>query len=199
MARVRTAVLISGGGSNLQALIDTCQASDFPAEITLVISNVPDVHGLTRASNAGIPSLVINHKNFTSREAFDAALQSELEKNNIELVCLAGFMRILTPDFVDKWRGRILNTHPALLPKHGGKGMHGMHVHKAVLAAGDTTSGASIHYVIPEVDQGDVIIQKSIPVLPGDTADTLAARILEAEHKAYPEALKLVADGLLKS
>ncbi len=199
MGRIRTAVLISGGGSNLQALIDASKTPDFPAEISLVISNVPDVFGLKRAAREDIPALVIDHTEFSSRQKFDEAIHEELEKNNIDIVCLAGFMRILTPEFVDKWRGRMLNTHPALLPKHGGEGMHGMHVHRAVLESKDAISGASIHFVIPEVDRGEIILQKSVPVMADDTPETLAERVLSAEHHCYPEALRKVALSLLKS
>lgn len=189
------AVLISGGGTNLQALIDACEKSDFPAQINVVISNRPGVGGLDRAAKAGIPSHVVDHKDHDSRESFEAALNETLEKYDVDLVCLAGFMRILTPVFIDRWAGRILNTHPALLPKHGGEGMFGHHVHEAVLAAGDSESGASIHLVIAECDQGPVIVQRSVPVMPGDTPDSLAARVLEQEHIAYPEAVRLIAEG----
>ena len=195
--KINLGVLISGGGSNLQALIDACAKADFPAKISVVISNKADAFGLERAKKAGIPGAVVDHKNFKSREEFDEAMHAELQKHSVQLVCLAGFMRILTPGFVKKWEGRMLNTHPALLPKHGGEGMHGEHVHNAVIAAGDTESGATIHYVIPEVDRGEIIVQKRVPVLPDDTAGTLAARVLEQEHIAYPEAVRLVAQKLL--
>ncbi len=195
--KLNLAVLISGGGSNLQALIDACKNPQFPAKIAVVISNVPEAYGLQRAQKENIPAIVINHKNYTTREDFDEDLHLQLEKHNAEIVCLAGFMRILTSSFVKKWEGRMLNTHPALLPKHGGRGMYGEHVHKAVLAAGDTESGVSIHYVIPEVDRGEIILQKRVPVLSGDTAETLAVRVLAEEHKAYVDALRMVAGKLL--
>lgn len=194
--KLNLAVLISGGGSNLQALIDACKTPGFPGQIALVISNVPDAYGLQRAKNENIPAIVINHKNYKSREDFDEAVQARLAEYKIDIVCLAGFMRILTPGFVKKWDGRMLNTHPALLPNHGGKGMYGEHVHKAVLAAGDAESGVSIHYVIPEVDRGAIVLQRRVPVMPSDTPETLAARVLAEEHKAYPDAVRIVADKL---
>lgn len=193
------AVLISGGGSNLQSLIDACEQGDFPARIAVVISNKPDAYGLTRAKDAGIPALVVNHKDYATREEFDKALLEALKPYAPKLICLAGFMRILTPTFIKNWPHRILNTHPALLPAHGGKGMYGMHVHKAVLEAGDTESGASIHYVIPEVDQGPVLLQSAVPVLQNDTPDTLAQRVLEQEHKLYPEAVRIAVNQLLNA
>lgn len=196
MEKLRLAVLISGGGSNLQALIDACKSPSFPARIALVISNVPEAPGLERARKAMIPAVTVNHKDFDSREAFEDALQSVLRQYPVDLVCLAGFTRILTEGFVNAWVGRIINTHPSLLPRHGGPGMHGLHVHRAVLEAGDAESGASIHYVIPECDRGPVIVQRRVPVLPGDTPELLAARVIEQEHIAYPQAVRMIAEGL---
>ena len=198
MDRLNLAVLISGSGSNLQALIDACADSDFPAQIVLVISNNPDAYGLQRARDAGIKTAIINHKDFDNRAAFEDEIQAALDKQPIDLICLAGFMRILTADFVEKWPQRILNTHPSLLPKFGGEGMYGHHVHQAVIDAGEAESGCSIHYVIPEVDQGPVIIQKTVKVMPEDTAETLAERVIAREHIAYPEAVRLLADEKLK-
>ncbi len=192
-APLSLAVLISGSGSNLQALIDACKTPDFPARIAVVLSNRPDAYGLERARKEGLPAPCIDHTQFPSREAFEDALQEVLEAYPVDLICLAGFMRILTPAFIHRWEGKIINTHPALLPKFGGKGMYGAHVHKAVLEAGETQSGASIHYVIPEVDQGPVILQKTVPVLDGDTPETLSARVIAQEHLAYPEAVRLIA------
>jgi formyltetrahydrofolate-dependent phosphoribosylglycinamide formyltransferase len=191
--RLHLAVLISGGGSNLQALIDACADKDYPAQIDVVISNRPGAFGLARAEKAGIPAETLDHTQYASREAFEAAIQDILSRYKIDLVCLAGFTRILTPGFVGQWRGKIINTHPALLPRHGGEGMHGAHVHRAVLACGDTESGASIHYVIPEVDRGEIIVQRRVPVEAGDTAEGLAARVLAEEHKAYVEAVRMIA------
>ena len=198
MDRLNLAVLISGSGSNLQALIDACANSDFPAQIVLVISNNPDAYGLQRARDAGIKTAIINHKDFDNRAAFEDEIQAALDKQPIDLICLAGFMRILTAGFVEKWPQRILNTHPSLLPKFGGEGMYGHHVHQAVIDAGEAESGCSIHYVIPEVDQGPVIIQKTVKVMPEDTAETLAERVIAREHIAYPEAVRLLADEKLK-
>jgi len=192
--KIHLAVLISGSGSNLQALIDACANPDYPAQIDVVISNVSDAFGLERAKKAGIPTAIVDHKDYSGREAFEAAIAEELAKYKIDLVCLAGFMRILTPGFVDKWEGKMINTHPALLPKHGGKGMHGEHVHKAVLAAGDSESGVSIHYVIPEVDRGEILLQRRVAVKPGDTAESLAKRVLTEEHVAYVEAVRMIAE-----
>jgi phosphoribosylglycinamide formyltransferase-1 len=191
--KLNLAVLISGGGSNLQALIDACARPDFPAQICVVISNRPDAYGLERAKTAGIPAELVDHKQYTGRETFEAALQDVLADYPVDLICLAGFMRILTAGFINQWPSKIINTHPALLPKFGGKGMFGENVHKAVLAAGETESGASIHYVIPEVDQGPLILQKSVQVLPDDTVETLSARVIAQEHVAYAEAVKLIA------
>lgn len=191
--KLNLAVFISGGGSNLQSIIDACSNSNFPAQIKIVISNIPEVYGLERAEKAHIPNTVIHHKNFETRGAFENALTQALNGHDIDLICLAGFMRILTADFIKKWPQKIINTHPSLLPKFGGKGMFGEHVHKAVLEAGESESGSTIHYVIPEVDQGNVIIQKRVPVLKNDSVETLAARVLEQEHIAYPEAIKKIA------
>ncbi|MCB1650485.1 MAG: phosphoribosylglycinamide formyltransferase [Alphaproteobacteria bacterium] len=196
--KLNLAVLISGSGSNLQALIDACKAPDYPAQINIVISNRPDAYGLERAKKEGIPAIAIDHKDYTSRAAFEAALQNALEQHPVDLICLAGFMRILTAEFIEKWPHKIINTHPALLPKFGGKGMYGEHVHQAVLNAGETESGASIHYVIPEVDQGPLILQQSVPVRPNDTIETLSARVIDQEHIIYPRAVRLIAKEKLK-
>ncbi|MGB0719391.1 MAG: phosphoribosylglycinamide formyltransferase [Bdellovibrionales bacterium] len=197
--KIKIAVLISGSGSNLQALIDACASPDFPAEIVTVISNRPDAYGLERAQKASIPAHLVDHKDYSDRAAFDAALLETLNPYDVDLVCLAGFMRVLTPVFIDAFEGRILNTHPALLPRHGGKGMYGQHVHKAVLAAGDPVSGVSIHSVIAAVDQGPVILQREVGVEPDDTPETLAARVLAQEHIAYPQAVKMIAEKMLNS
>lgn len=196
---LKLAVLISGNGSNLQALIDACAQDDFPARIGVVLSNRPDALGLERAKNVGLETVIVDHTEFTSREDFDGALLEALESYAPDLICLAGFMRIVTPIFINAYAGRILNTHPSLLPKFGGKGMYGRHVHEAVLAAGESESGVSIHSVIADIDQGPVILQKAVPVEPGDTAQSLAARVLEQEHIAYPQAVRMVAEKLLKS
>ena len=187
---MRIAVLISGRGSNLKALIEACAADDFPASIGLVISNRPNASGLLHAETAGIPCKVIDHKEFETREEFDAVLHRTLEEADVELVCNAGFMRILTDDFVNRWRDRMLNIHPSLLPA-----FKGLHVHQRAIDAGVRISGATVHFVRPEMDEGPIVAQAAVPVLPDDTADVLAERILAAEHKLYPYALRLVAEG----
>jgi len=190
--KVPVGVLISGRGSNLQALIDASFAESFPARIALVISNVEGAGGLLRAQTAGIPTRVIPHRG-KSREAFDAELDAALRAAGIELVCLAGFMRILSDGFARAWEGRLLNIHPSLLPAY-----RGTQVHERVLAAGEKQSGASVHFVVPELDAGPVIARATVPVLAGDTPETLAARVLEAEHRLYPTALRLVCEGRVR-
>jgi len=184
-------VLISGRGSNLAALIDACAAPEYPAEIALVISNRPDAPGLQFAADAGIPSVVIDHKRFAGRAAFERALDEALRGANIELICNAGFMRILTPDFVEAWRDRHLNIHPSLLPA-----FRGLDTHERALAAGVRISGCTVHMVRAEMDAGPIIAQAAVPVLPGDEAETLAARVLRAEHQLYPWAVRMVASGM---
>jgi phosphoribosylglycinamide formyltransferase 1 len=190
MTRKRVGVLISGRGSNLQALIDACKRRDYPAEIVLVISNVPQAQGLLRAEAALIPTLTINHKNFPTREAFDAALDAALNEAGLEILCNAGFMRLHTPGFVARWRDRHLNIHPSLLPA-----FRGPHTHERVIAAGCKISGCTVHFVRAEMDEGPIVAQAAVPVFAGDSADVLAARVLEAEHHLYPHALGLVASG----
>ncbi|MEJ2226644.1 MAG: phosphoribosylglycinamide formyltransferase [Alphaproteobacteria bacterium] len=188
--RKRVGVLISGRGSNMAALIEACRAPDFPAEIALVISNRPKAAGLETARAAGIAAEVINHKHFPSREAFDESVTERLRSAGVELVCMAGFMRIQSSAFVETWRNRHLNIHPSLLPSFRGLDPHGQ-----ALAAGVRVSGATVHFVRDEMDAGPIVAQAVVPVEPGDTADTLAARVLKAEHVLYPHALKLVASG----
>jgi phosphoribosylglycinamide formyltransferase 1 len=188
MIRKRVAILISGRGSNMSALIEAAKAVDYPAEISLVISNRPDAAGLARAQAEGIPTAVVDHKNYgQDREAFEHALQAVLETHRIELVCLAGFMRLLSPWLVERWHGRMLNIHPALLPA-----FKGIDTHRRALAAGVKMHGATVHLVAPDVDSGPIIMQEAVPVVAGDTVDTLAARVLEVEHRIYPEALKIL-------
>jgi phosphoribosylglycinamide formyltransferase-1 len=181
------AVLISGTGSNLQALIDACANPDYPAKIVLVISNKDDAYGLKRAEATGIQTDIIRHKDYPDRDAFDAALHTVLHKNGVEIVCLAGFMRILTAGFVSKWQGKMINIHPSLLPS-----FKGMHTHEAALAGGVKIHGCTVHHVVPEMDSGPIIIQAAVPVLAGDTPETLGARVLKAEHVIYPMALAQV-------
>jgi phosphoribosylglycinamide formyltransferase-1 len=194
MSRKRVAVLISGRGSNMTALIEAAKAKDYPAEIVLVVSNRPDAAGLARAREAAIATAVIDHQPFRNdREGFERALDEELRKYRIDIVCLAGFMRLLTAWFITRWSGRILNIHPALLPD-----LKGLDTHRRALAAGVKRHGATVHFVVEETDAGPIISQQSVPVLQGDTEETLAARVLEIEHRIYPEALRLVAEGRAK-
>lgn len=186
----KVGVLVSGRGSNLQALLDACADPAFPAEIVLVISNVPGAYALERAAKAGVPTTVIPHKSFASREEFDAAMDAALRAAGVEIVCLAGFMRLLTKGFVEGWAGRMINIHPSLLPS-----FKGLHTHERALELGVKLHGCSVHLVTPDLDDGPILVQAAVPVLAGDTPDTLAARVLEQEHKAYPLALKLVAEG----
>ena len=197
-AKLKLAVLVSGSGSNLQAIIDACARNNYPAEVSVVIANRPDAYGLERAKLAGIPAILVDHEEHKGRTAFEAALQDALDDFDIDLICLAGFMRILTADFIAKWPNKIINTHPALLPNFGGKGMYGEHVHTAVLAADEHESGCSIHYVIPEVDQGELIVQRRVDVHADDTVETLSARVIAQEHIAYPEAIEKIAQERLK-
>ncbi len=194
MPRKRVAVLISGRGSNMLALIKAAKARNYPARIALVISNEPAAEGLAHARKAGIPALAIDHRSYgKDREAFERAVQAELERHAIDLVCLAGFMRLLTPWFVGRWSGRLLNIHPALLPA-----FKGLDTHARALAAGVKIHGATVHFVVPEVDSGPIIAQAALPVSETDTPESLAARVIKLEHRIYPLALKLVALGRVR-
>ena len=190
MARKKIAILISGRGSNMQALIEAARDREFPAEIAQVISNRPEAAGLARAAAAGIPTAVVDHKAYRGREAFEAALHAALVAAGAELVCLAGFMRLLTAGFVNAWRDRLINIHPSLLPA-----FPGLDTHARALAAGVRFAGCTVHFVRPEMDNGPIIVQAAVPLRPGDDEPALAARVLEAEHRAYPLALALVASG----
>jgi phosphoribosylglycinamide formyltransferase-1 len=191
MAKKQVAVLISGGGSNLQALIDACEAADYPAEIALVLSNKASAFGLERAQKAAIRTAVVNHKEFNSRAEFDAEMDKIIRAHDVDIVCLAGFMRLLTADFVNSWKGKMINIHPSLLPDFKGADAHG-----DVIAAGNVKeSGCTVHFVTPEMDAGPIILQRSVPVYADDTRDTLAARVLEQEHAAYPAALAKLSNG----
>jgi phosphoribosylglycinamide formyltransferase-1 len=190
VTRRKVGVLISGRGSNLAALIAATRAPDYPAEIALVIANRADAGGLALARDAGVEAAVVSHRDYASREAFDAELDRRLGAAGCELICLAGFMRILSPWFVARWHARALNIHPALLPA-----FPGLDVHRRTLEAGVRIAGCTVHYVIEGVDEGPIIVQAAVPVLPGDDEAALAARILAAEHRAYPRALALVASG----
>lgn len=191
VARKRVGVLISGRGSNMVSLAEAARAPDYPAEIALVVSNIPDVAGLERARGFGIATATVDHRPFgKDREAFERAVDELLRLNQIDLVVLAGFMRILTPWFVARWEGRMINIHPSLLPL-----FKGTHTHRQALEAGVEEHGCSVHFVVPELDAGPVILQAKVPVLPGDDEDRLAQRVLAEEHKLYPAALAEVASG----
>ncbi len=188
--RRRVAILISGRGSNMASLIEAARAPDFPAEIALVLSNRPDAGGLARATEAGIEALAIDHKAYPDRESFEAAMDAALRERAIDLVCLAGFMRVLTPGFVERWAGRMLNIHPSLLPL-----FRGTHTHQRALESGVLVHGCTVHFVVPELDAGPIIAQAAVPVVPGDTEDSLAKRILMQEHVLYPQALRMICTG----
>lgn len=191
--RLRLGVLASGGGSNLQAIIDRCRDGSLQAEIAVVIANNPAAGALERARQAGIAARCINHRDFAGRETFDAALVAALREAGVELVVLAGFMRIISPVMLDAFPLRIINIHPALLPA-----FPGLHVQQQALDYGARFSGCTVHFVDGGVDTGPIIIQAVVPVLPGDTAETLAARILEQEHRIYPRAIQLFAEGRVR-
>ena len=195
---LRIGVLASGAGTNLQALIDACRSCDMPGEIAVVVSNLPDAFALERARREGIPAVVLDHRDFPAAEAFDAALRETLEFHQVGLVCLAGFLRILSPAFVRAFAGRIMNIHPALLPAFGGKGMYGERVHRAVLASGVRVSGCTVHFVTEVPDGGPIILQAAVPVRDDDTPETLAARVRREEHHLYPLVVRLFAEGRLR-
>ncbi len=187
---LKVGILISGRGSNMSALIEACATADFPAEIVTVISNRADAKGLGVAAKAGIATQIIDHKAFNDRASFDAALDEALRAAGVEFVCLAGFMRLLSSGFAEAWHDRLVNIHPSLLPA-----FKGLDVHEQVLAAGVPISGCTVHFVRPAVDSGPIIAQATVPVPSGATPETLAAAVLRAEHRCYPQALRLVAEG----
>ena len=191
--KLKLGVLISGRGTNLQALIDAQASSEFPAEIALVLSNVPGAEGLDRCARANIPASVINHTDFDGREAFEDALHDALVAAGAQLVCLAGFMRLLTDGFIARWRDRLINIHPSLLPA-----FKGINVHERVIATGVRFSGCTVHFVRPTMDDGPIIGQSAVPVLPDDTAERLAARVVATEHVCYPLAVRLIAEGRVR-
>ena len=193
MTRLKLAILISGRGSNMEALLQAAEGPDYPAQPVLVASNRPDAKGLETAASAGIATAFVDHKLYgKDREAFERALDAILEEAGTEIIALAGFMRVLTPWFVDKWAGRMINIHPSLLPKY-----KGLHTHQRAIDAGDAEGGCSVHWVSAGVDDGEVIAQARVPIQPGDTEDTLAARVLVEEHKLYPQALAIACQRLL--
>lgn len=186
----RVAVLISGRGSNMVSLIEAARAPGFPAEIALVLSNRPDAAGLERAHEAGIATAVIDHKAHPTREDFEQAMDAVLAEHRIEFICLAGFMRVLTDWFVERWTGRMINIHPSLLPL-----FRGVHTHRRALEEGVRVHGCTVHFVVPELDAGPIIAQAAVPVIPGDTEESLAARVIVQEHLLYPQALRMICDG----
>ncbi|MDF1750388.1 MAG: phosphoribosylglycinamide formyltransferase [Alphaproteobacteria bacterium] len=191
--RPRTAVLASGGGTNLQALIDAAQDPDFPTEVCLVLTNNPGAYCLERARLADIPGAVVNHRDYPDRPSFEAAIDTVLRDYRCDYVCLAGFLRILTSDFVEAWRDRMLNVHPSLLPE-----FKGLHTHSRALEAGHTVHGCTVHLVRAELDDGPLILQAEVPVLADDTEETLQQRVLTREHVIYPQALALVTSGRVR-
>lgn len=193
MRRHRIAVLVSGRGSNLQALIDACRAPDYPATIVLVVSNRPGAQALERAREADIAALAIDHGDYDDRESFEREVDKAVRKAGAELVCLAGFMRVLTPYFVSRWRNRLINIHPSLLPL-----FKGLHTHERALETGVRFSGCTVHFVRPDMDSGPIILQAVVAVSGSDTADSLAARILVMEHRIYPMAVRLIAESRVR-
>lgn len=190
MTKPRVAVLISGRGSNMMSLIEAASVPGYPVEIAVVISNRSGAHGLARAQAANIPTRTVDHKAYADRASFDAALDAVLEDEQVDFVCLAGFMRLLTAEFTRKWYGRMINIHPALLPS-----FKGLHTHERALEEGVRIHGCTVHFVTPEMDVGPIIMQAAVPVLDGDTPETLGARVLAQEHVIYPAALRLVTEG----
>jgi phosphoribosylglycinamide formyltransferase-1 len=196
---IHVGVLASGNGTNLQAILDACQTSNsIGAKVAVVISNEPQAFALERARKTGVDAVVVNHRDFDTRERFEEKLIEALDSRKVDLVCLAGFMRILTPLFVRHYQGRMMNIHPALLPLFGGKGFYGDKVHRAALESGMKFSGCTVHFVTEETDGGPIILQAAVPILDDDTAETLAGRIHKKEHEIYPEAVKLFAEGRLE-
>lgn len=197
MKRARIGVLASGGGTNLQCIIDACERGEIDADVAVVISNVPEAFVLERAKKHRIDAYAFPHKGVT-REQHEADIIECLDQHGVDLVVLAGYLRILTPLFINKYAGRLMNTHPALLPSFGGSGMHGLNVHKAVLDYGCKVSGCTIHFVTLDVDGGPIILQKAVQVLEDDTPETLQERVLKEEHKLFPRAVQLFARGKLR-
>jgi phosphoribosylglycinamide formyltransferase-1 len=193
VAKLKVGILISGRGSNMAALIEAAREKDYPAEIACVVSNATSAAGIETARRAGIATAVIPHKDYPDRETFDRAVSAELEKHGVGLVALAGFMRIQSPWFPQAWAGRIINIHPSLLPS-----FKGLHVQQQALDAGVRLSGCTVHFVTPDLDSGPIIAQAAVPVLAGDSADTLAARILRQEHRLYPLVVRWFAEGRIR-
>ncbi|MFH1571900.1 MAG: phosphoribosylglycinamide formyltransferase [Gemmatimonadota bacterium] len=196
--RLQIGLLASGGGTNMQAIIDACREGRVDGEPRAVISNNSRSGALERARREKIPAYHLSSRTHPDPEALDAAILEALSDNEVSIICLAGYMKLLGPRTIATYRGRILNIHPALLPRHGGTGFYGHHVHEAVIAAGDRESGPTIHVVDERYDSGPILAQTRVPVLPGDTPETLAARVLEQEHRIYPETLQRIATGDIK-
>lgn len=194
MPKLPVGILISGRGSNMAALVEAAAAPDYAARVAVVIANKGDAKGLDFARHHGIPAVAIPHRDFSDKPSFEAAVTAELDRHGVELVCLAGFMRLLSPVFIGRWKDRLINIHPSLLPAY-----RGLHTHERALADGARIVGCTVHHVVPEVDAGPIIAQAAVPVLPGDTPDDLAARVLTAEHVLYPHALALVAGGRIRT
>lgn len=191
--KIKLAIFISGRGSNMEALIRACKEADYPAEIAVVLSNKPDAKGLETAKSQNIPVILVDHKTFDNKQNFENAIIAALEPYNIDLICLAGFMRLLSSDFIAHYQGRIINIHPSLLPDYKGQETHSL-----VLRDGKTKTGCTVHYVVAEMDSGPIILQKEVPVEKTDTVETLAARVLTQEHVAYPEAVRTIAKKMLQ-
>ncbi|SCM75739.1 phosphoribosylglycinamide formyltransferase 1 [uncultured Pleomorphomonas sp.] len=193
MGKLKVGILISGRGSNMAALVEAAQDPAFPAEICCVLSNRPDAKGLDFARARGIPAVVVDHKAHASKAEFEAAVTDALVAHGVDFVCLAGFMRIVSPAFIERWHNRLINIHPSLLPSY-----KGLHTHERALADGVKLAGCTVHFVRAEMDAGPIIAQAAVPVVAGDTPDSLAARILTAEHRLYPLAVRLIAEGKAK-
>lgn len=191
MRKLRLGILISGRGSNMEAIIKACDSPEYPAEIAVILSNKEDATGLITAAKHNITTTVISHTDYGDKQSFEAAMHKVLKEHDVDLVCLAGFMRLVSPWFIDQWPDRMINIHPSLLPHY-----KGLNTHERVLENGETKTGCTVHYVVPEMDSGPIILQAEIPVQHGDTADRLAARVLKEEHRIYPEAIKTIAENL---
>lgn len=190
MGKLKVGILISGRGSNMAALVEAAQHPEFPAEVRCVVANRPDAKGLDFARQHGIPAILVDHKAYASKAEFEAAVTDALMAHGVDFVCLAGFMRIVSPSFIERWHNRLINIHPSLLPSY-----KGLHTHERALADGVKLTGCTVHFVRAEMDVGPIIAQAAVPVIAGDTPDSLAARILTAEHRLYPLALRLIAEG----
>ncbi len=197
MNKLKIGVLVSGGGTNLQAIIDACQTGNIPGEVVVVISNRKEAYALERAKKNRIEALYIDRKDFITNRDYAQRLAEEMDKREVELVCLAGFLLLIDSFFIDKYKNKIMNIHPALLPAFGGKGMYGKNVHRAVLEYGCKVSGVTVHFINEKYDQGAIILQKTVNVLDSDTVDSLSSRILEEEHKIYVQAVRLFAEKKL--